>query len=158
MIDLETLPYRPCAGVMMVNSDNLVFVGQRNDSRYNAWQMPQGGIDTGEDPQTAAIRELEEEAGVKPHLVDIIARTSRDYCYDLPDELIGKMWGGQFRGQKQAWFLMRFSGTDSDIDIQTQLPEFERWQWTPIDTLVDLIVPFKRELYQQVVAEFKPLL
>jgi putative (di)nucleoside polyphosphate hydrolase len=156
MTDFKDLPYRPCAGVMMINRDNHVFVGQRNDSRYDAWQMPQGGIDPGEDPQTAAIRELEEEAGVKPHLVTIIARTAQDYSYDLPDELIGKLWGGQYRGQKQAWFLVRFSGDDSDINIQTQHPEFQDWKWTPIETLVDEIVSFKRALYKQVVAEFLP--
>jgi putative (di)nucleoside polyphosphate hydrolase len=156
LINLDSLPYRPCAGIMLINRDNLVFVGQRNDSRYDAWQMPQGGIDAGEDPRKAAIRELEEETGVKPHLASIIAESKAEHVYDLPDELIGKMWNGRYRGQRQRWFLARFLGEDSDINIATRHPEFHAWQWVPHTKLVDLIVPFKKELYANVIAEFAP--
>lgn len=152
------LPYRPCAGVMLVNGDGLVFVGQRLDSSADAWQMPQGGIDAGEDPQAAALRELGEETGVAPRLVDIIARSNREHLYDLPPHLVGKMWKGRYRGQRQWWFLMRFSGSDADINIATQHPEFRAWQWVAPNRLVDLIVPFKRTLYANVVAEFSPLI
>jgi putative (di)nucleoside polyphosphate hydrolase len=155
MINLDSLPYRPCAGVMLVNPANLVFVGQRNDSRYDAWQMPQGGIDPGEDAETAAIRELEEEAGVKAHLAQVIAQSKDEHFYDLPDELMGKMWNGRFRGQRQRWFLVRFLGEDCDINIATRHPEFRAWEWADMDSLVDRIVPFKRELYRNVVTEFR---
>ena len=152
------LPYRPCAGVMLANEDGRVFVGQRLDSRFDAWQMPQGGIDAGEDPEAAALRELGEETGVRPDLVSIIARSQEELFYDLPPELIGKMWKGRFRGQRQIWFLMRFHGADADIDIATDHPEFSQWRWEAPRNLPDLIVPFKRDLYRRVVAEFAPLI
>jgi putative (di)nucleoside polyphosphate hydrolase len=152
------LPYRPCAGVMLVNADGLVFVGQRLDSSSDAWQMPQGGIDDGEDAQSAAIRELGEEAGIAPALAAIIAASAREHFYDLPPHLLGKMWGGRYRGQRQHWYLARFLGRDSDINIATEHPEFRAWRWAEIDTLPDLIVPFKRQLYTDLVAEFAPLL
>jgi putative (di)nucleoside polyphosphate hydrolase len=156
MIDPESLPYRPCAGIMLVNPDGQVFVGQRIDSTLDAWQMPQGGIDPGEDAQAAAIRELGEETGIAAHLVDIVARSAREHLYDLPPHMMGKIWKGRYRGQSQTWFLMQFLGIDSDVNIATEHPEFERWQWVPPERLVDLIVPFKRELYANVVAEFTP--
>ena len=158
MIDPATLPYRPCAGVMLANRDGLVFVGQRLDTSSEAWQMPQGGIDPGEDAEEAAIRELGEETGVHGGLVEIIARSREEYFYDLPDELIGKMWGGKYRGQRQYWYLARFLGQDSDVNIQTKHPEFRSWKWAEPETLPELIVPFKRKLYRDILQEFKSLI
>ncbi|MFT3966794.1 MAG: RNA pyrophosphohydrolase [Sphingobium sp.] len=159
MSDLSTLPYRPCVGIMMVNRDGQVFVGQRIDSKEgDAWQMPQGGVDPGEDVEQAALRELGEETGVLPDHVQFLARTKEELLYDLPDELIGRLWGGKYRGQRQSWFLARFLGADSDIDIATEHPEFDKWRWTGADTLVDLIVPFKKKIYRAVVAEFRDLI
>lgn len=154
MSDGEGLPYRPCAGVMLLNAEGKVFVGQRLDSASDAWQMPQGGIDPGEGPEEAALRELGEETGIGRHLVDIVARSSGEHLYDLPPHLMGKMWGGKYRGQRQTWFLMRFNGTDSDVDIATKHQEFRAWRWVETDQLEILIVPFKKELYRNVVAEF----
>lgn len=158
MSDFDNLPYRPCAGIMLVNNDGKVFVGQRLDSSADAWQMPQGGIDPGEEPEQAAYRELGEETGIAPHLVEVIARSREEHLYDLPADLMGKMWGGKFRGQRQFWFLMRFMGTDADINIETDHQEFRTWRWTPAETLEGLIVPFKRRLYRAVVEEFRPLI
>lgn len=157
MTDPSALPYRPCAGVMLANRAGRVFVGQRLDSSSEAWQMPQGGIDPGEDAEMAAIRELGEETGVHGGLVDIIARSKAEHFYDLPDHLMGKMWGGKFRGQRQFWFLMRFMGEDADIDIETKHQEFRAWRWAELDELERLIVPFKRQLYRAIVDEFRPL-
>ncbi|MFN3818784.1 RNA pyrophosphohydrolase [Blastomonas sp.] len=158
MSEFDSLPYRPCAGIMLVNNDGKVFVGQRLDSSADAWQMPQGGIDPGEEPEQAAYRELGEETGIAPHLVEIIARSRDEHLYDLPTDLMGKMWGGKYRGQRQFWFLMRFMGTDADIDIETDHPEFRTWRWVPAESLEGLIVPFKRRLYRAVVEEFRPLI
>jgi putative (di)nucleoside polyphosphate hydrolase len=158
MIDADTLPYRPCAGIMLLNAESRIFVGQRLDSALDAWQMPQGGIDKGEEAEAAALRELTEETGIAPHLAKIIARSAGEHLYDLPPQLIGKMWNGRYRGQRQIWFLMRFLGGDGDINIDTATPEFRAWRWVDIDELVDLIVPFKRTLYANVIAEFRPLL
>jgi putative (di)nucleoside polyphosphate hydrolase len=157
--NLEDLPYRPCAGIMLANTGGKVFVGQRLDNRASeAWQMPQGGIDDGEDPQDAAIRELFEETGIAPHLIDIIAQSREEHFYDLPEDLIGKLWKGKYRGQRQYWFLMRFKGDDSDININTAEPEFSEWQWISPDQLPQLIVPFKKRLYENIVAEFEALI
>jgi putative (di)nucleoside polyphosphate hydrolase len=155
-VNKEDLPYRPCAGIMLANRDGHVFVGQRIDKapEGDAWQMPQGGIDEGEDVEAAALRELFEETGITADKVDIIARAQDEYLYDLPDELIGKVWKGKYRGQRQWWFLMRFKGDDDDINIETEHPEFSRWQWVAPDRLPHLIVPFKKRLYEAVVAEF----
>jgi len=159
MPDFSHLPYRPCVGIMMVNRDGLVFVGQRLDSKEgDAWQMPQGGVDPGEDAEAAALRELGEETGVKPDHIQILARTKDELFYDLPDELIGRLWKGRYRGQRQIWFLARFLGTDADIDIATPEPEFQQWRWTGPETLADLIVPFKKKIYRAVVAEFNDLI
>ena len=152
----EDLPYRPCAGVMLLNRDVQVFVGQRLDSTADAWQMPQGGIDPGESPEDAAIRELGEETGIAPHLVDIVARSAGEHLYDLPPHLMGRIWGGRYRGQRQTWFLMRFRGTDDDVNIATKHQEFRAWRWVEHDQLEHLIVPFKKELYRNVIAEFAP--
>ena len=144
------LPYRPGVGVLLMNRDGQVFVGQRLDSKLEAWQMPQGGIDEGEDAITAALRELEEETGVPPHLVEIIAETPEWHYYDLPDEMIGTIWKGRYAGQRQKWFAMKFLGNDTDVAIQTKHPEFKDWRWADVATLVDLAVPFKRDLYTDI--------
>ena len=158
MSDFDHLPYRPCAGVMLVNEEGRVFVGQRMDNSADAWQMPQGGIDKGEDAETAALRELREETGVKPELVTIIAHSRDEHFYDLPDDLKGRMWGGKYRGQRQIWFLMQFHGTDADINIETKHQEFSNWRWSDIDDLDKMIVPFKRDLYRAIVKEFSALI
>jgi putative (di)nucleoside polyphosphate hydrolase len=158
MSDFDHLPYRPCAGVMLVNEEGRVFVGQRMDNSADAWQMPQGGIDKGEDAETAALRELREETGVNPELVTIIAHSRDEHFYDLPDDLKGRMWGGKYRGQRQIWFLMQFRGTDADINIETEHQEFSNWRWSDIDDLDKMIVPFKRDLYRAIVKEFSPLI
>jgi putative (di)nucleoside polyphosphate hydrolase len=158
-VELASLPYRPCVGIMLANRQGHVFVGQRIDSKEgDAWQMPQGGIDKGESPEEALIRELDEETGIAAHFVDVIARSAHEHLYDLPDELIGKLWGGKYRGQAQRWFLVRFKGEDSDINIATAHPEFDAWRWAEADQLVELIVPFKRPVYRDVVQEFRHLL
>ena len=146
------LPYRPGVGVMLFNDKGLVFVGQRLDSRLDAWQMPQGGIDDGEDPLPAAFRELEEETGIAPHLAELTAETPDWHYYDLPEELIGKLWKGRYAGQRQKWYAMRFLGADGDVMIATKHPEFSAWRWADAGELVELAVPFKRELYADVIA------
>lgn len=159
-MSFEHLPYRPCAGFMLVNADGLVFVGQRIDpSAHGYWQMPQGGIDKGEDVREAALRELHEEIGVSPDLVDVIAPASRTIRYDLPPELVGKVWKGKYRGQEQHWFLGRFLGTDADIDLEAHdPPEFNEWRWIAPGLLPELIIPFKRAVYEDVLAEFRDLI
>ena len=153
---MTDLPYRPGVGAMLVNADGLVFVGQRYDSSVEAWQMPQGGVDPGEESDAAVLRELEEETGVVPTLVEIVACSATPYDYDLPPELIGQLWKGKYRGQRQDWYLLRFLGTDADVNIATEHPEFKQWRWIAPGDLVDLIVPFKRDLYAAIVAEFAP--
>ena len=160
MIDPTSLPYRPCVGVMLVNADGRVFVGKRIDNKEgDAWQMPQGGVDEGEDLRPAALRELAEETGVREDLVTIIAQTRDELLYDLPDELIGKLWKGKYRGQRQHWFLVRFGGEDSDIRLDAHDPaEFEAWKWVAPEALPDLIVPFKKRVYRAVLDEFRELI
>ncbi len=152
--EIAALPYRPCVGIMLVNQTGHVFVGQRIDNHSDAWQMPQGGIDPGEDPQEAALRELGEETGLNPAHVEIVAETVDWVNYDLPTELVPKLWKGRYRGQKQKWFLMRFKGVDDDININTDTPEFSAWRWLPSSELIGAIVPFKRDVYRSVLAEF----
>lgn len=152
------LPYRPAAGIMLINAARKVWVGQRLDSTLEAWQMPQGGLDKGEEPRAGALRELEEETGIAAGLVEIVACARRMFDYDLPPDLIGKLWKGRYRGQRQTWFLMRFLGRDADVNIQTPEPEFRAWKWAEPADLPDMIVPFKRQLYSDVLAEFAPLL
>lgn len=148
------LPYRPCVGIALANRSGQVFAGRRIDSDTLAWQMPQGGIDEGESPQDAALRELREETGVAPEMVTVEARMSEWLRYDLPRELAPKLWKGKYRGQEQLWFLMRFRGTDDLISIETECPEFSEWAWIDLRELVEKIVPFKRDVYARVIAEF----
>ena len=154
MIDRETLPYRPAAGIMLLNREAKVFVAQRLDSSLEAWQMPQGGLDEGEDPQAGALRELEEETGIRSELVEILARAPAELYYDLPDDLLGKIWKGRYRGQNQHWFLARFLGRDEDVNIETAEPEFRAWKWAEPGELPAMIVPFKKKLYQDVLEAF----
>jgi putative (di)nucleoside polyphosphate hydrolase len=146
--------YRRGVGVMLLNREGKVFVGARIDNTDEAWQMPQGGIDKGEEPWATALRELEEETGIAPHLVERVAECPERMKYDLPPELQGKLWGGKWRGQDQDWFLARFLGTDADVNIATAHPEFREWKWVEPRQLPDLIVPFKRELYRRLLREF----
>ena len=152
--EIAKLPYRPCVGVMLMNARREVFVGQRLDSKVSAWQMPQGGVEKGEDPKAAALRELWEETGVLPELVDVVDETDRWLPYDLPHDLVPKLWKGRFRGQEQKWFLLNFNGDDQDVNIQTEHPEFSEWRWLPVVDLVDNIVPFKRDVYVAVLDAF----
>lgn len=154
----QELGYRPCVGIMLVNMDGRVFVGQRLDNMVEAWQMPQGGIDEDEDAKDAALRELQEETGIVPDHVEIIATARDEHFYDLPPELVGKLWGGKYRGQRQFWYLARFLGKDSDIDIATKHPEFREWKWATPESLPELIVPFKRKLYRDILQEFRDLI
>jgi putative (di)nucleoside polyphosphate hydrolase len=160
MTDFSRLPYRPCVGVMLVNADGKVFVGKRIDNREGDWwQMPQGGVDKGEDLRAAVLRELWEETGVTEEHVSILAQTREELLYDLPEELMGKLWGGKYRGQRQFWFLARFEGTDADVDLNAHQPaEFEAWRWVEPELLPDMIVPFKKRVYRTVLDEFRPLI
>jgi putative (di)nucleoside polyphosphate hydrolase len=151
-------PYRRGVGVMLLNHDGKVFAGARIDNTDEAWQMPQGGIDKGEEPWTTALRELEEETGIPPHLVEPIAAAPERLKYDLPEALRGKLWGGKWKGQDQDWYLVRFLGADSDVNIATKHPEFREWKWIEPADLPDLIVPFKRELYRRLIHEFAEFL
>jgi putative (di)nucleoside polyphosphate hydrolase len=155
-----SLPYRPCVGIMVLNRAGRVWIGRRHDAPGDPegpgawWQMPQGGIDEHEDPAKAALRELEEEAGMRS--VEIIAESAAWYTYELPARLRPQAWGGRYRGQRQKWFVMRFLGPDTEIALERpgHKPEFDSWRWAGIDELVDLIVPFKRPVYEKVVREF----
>ena len=146
--------YRRGVGVMLLNRKGKVWVGRRIDNTDEAWQMPQGGIDKGEKPWATALRELEEETGIAPDLVQRLSKCAERLRYDLPPELRSKLWGGKWKGQLQDWFAARFLGTDDAIDIAAHDPEFCDWKWVDPDDLPDLIVPFKRDLYRRLLAEF----
>ena len=148
------MTYRAAAAIMLLDAHDRVFVAQRLDSSLDAWQMPQGGLDPGEDARAGALRELEEETGIAPNLVEVVAEASRDLIYDLPPELAATVWGGRYTGQRQRWFLMRFLGRDTDIDLNTPHPEFRSFMWVDPWRLPELIVAFKKPLYEAVLAEF----
>ena len=152
---MSSLPYRPCVGLMLFNPAGRIFVARRIDMPSEAWQMPQGGIDKKEKPRKAALRELKEEIGTDK--AEIVAESESWRPYDLPRELQGALWGGRFRGQTQKWFLLRFTGRDADIDIATEHPEFVEWKWAELAEVPRLIVPFKRKVYEDVVAAFRHL-
>ena len=154
MTDLAALPYRPCAGMLVRNRDGHVFVGQRMDQQVEAWQPPQGGIDPGEDALAAAIRELGEETGIAPRHLELLAQAPHELYYDLPAELIGRVWRGAWRGQRQRWFLFGFLGSDADINIVTSHQEFRAWRWVAPAEIPTLAVDFKRALYRDVLAAF----
>lgn len=143
---------------MLVNAAGEVFVGQRINSDVAAWQMPQGGIDAGELPRDAALRELEEETGLSSDLVTVVAETREWLRYDLPDHLLGKVWKGRYRGQEMKWILMRFHGSNSDVNIKTKHQEFSKWRWLSVEEVPKQIVSFKRDMYEKVIAEFGGLL
>ncbi len=152
------LPYRRGVGIALFNDQGRVFTGKRIDNPGPAWQMPQGGIDKDEDPIAAALRELQEETGVASHLVHHLGTSGRWLKYDLPPDLIPTLWGGKYRGQEQLWFAFRFLGADGDIDIATAHPEFSAWQWADFNSIAASIVPFKRDLYDQLISEFRHLI
>ena len=153
--EIARLPDRPCVGVMLMHDDDRLWVGERIDTP-GAWQMPQGGIDDGEDPSAAALRELEEETGVSARLVEPVAETADWLTYDLPPDLVGKAWKGRYRGQRQKWVLLRFLGQDADIRIDLPHPEFRAWRWMGADEVLAQIVPFKRGVYAAALTEFAP--
>ena len=148
--------YRPCVGLVLINPAGHVFIGERRGPVLDAWQMPQGGIDPGEDPRAAARRELREEVGTER--AELMGESRYWYAYDLPPELIPPHWGSRYRGQSQKWFAFRFTGTDGDIDIAAHEPEFVRWRWARPDEVLHLAVAFKRPIYQAVLEEFGGLL
>ena len=161
MASFESLPYRPCAGLAVFNRAGLVFIGRRIDGpehvdNIHVWQMPQGGIDPGEDPWPAALRELHEETNIRS--VEKLGEIQEWLVYDIPREIVGQAWGGRYRGQKQKWYALRFTGDDSEIDIAHPAgghdPEFVEWRWEPLANLPAMVVPFKRAVYERVVQEF----
>jgi putative (di)nucleoside polyphosphate hydrolase len=158
----KELGYRPCVGVMLLNREGMVWIGRRADMPNPEgdgqwWQMPQGGIDKGEDPRQTALRELAEETSIRS--ATIIAEAPEWYRYELPEQLIGKSWGGRYRGQTQKWFAARFTGDDGEIDLNPpgHKAEFDQWRWARMDEMLDLVVPFKRAVYEKVIAAFRYL-
>lgn len=161
MAPYEKLPYRPCVGMMLINRAGLVFIGRRTGgpehvNATHVWQMPQGGVDMKEDPYKAALRELHEETNVRS--VEKLAESRDWYSYDIPRAIAGQAWKGKYRGQTQKWFALRFIGADSEIDVEYPAgghkPEFVEWRWEKMERLPDLVVPFKRKVYERVVEEF----
>ena len=155
--EINKLSYRPGVGLMIINSKLEVFVGKRIDSKYEAWQMPQGGIDEGEVPEEAVFREMFEETGTDK--IEIIDQTKGWYKYDIPPYLIQKLWNGQYRGQRQKWFLIRYLGDDSDFNLNSgEHAEFKEWKWVKMEELSHVIVPFKKKLYISVIEEFRDVI
>jgi len=153
-LEYKRRPYRPCVGIMLINSNKQIFAGQRIDNHLEAWQMPQGGIDEGEDVETACFREMKEEIGTDK--ASIIAIHPEWLNYDIPEILADKLWDRKYRGQTQKWVALNFTGTDSDINIKTHIPEFSKWKWISPQQLTSLAAPFKREVYENVLNVFKP--
>ena len=153
-LEYQKRPYRPCVGIMLINSNNQIFAGQRIDNHLEAWQMPQGGIDEGEDVETACFREMKEEIGTDK--ASIIAIHPEWLNYDIPEILVDKLWDRKYRGQTQKWVALKFTGKDSDINIKTHIPEFSKWKWISPQQLTSLAAPFKREVYENVLNAFKP--
>ena len=154
--DLKNLPLRNGVGIVLLNQDNKIFVAKRIDNPSNYWQMPQGGIDPGENSHQAAIRELYEETSIKS--VSLIKEIDGYTTYDLPERLLGIIWKGKFKGQKQKWFIMKFNGSDDEININTPKPEFLEWKWIEIDQLINVVVDFKRDVYKKVTSEIKKVI
>jgi len=154
--DLHNLPLRSGVGIVVLNKENKVFVAKRIDNPKNFWQMPQGGVDVGEDCLNKDYRELEEETSIKK--VELIKELDGTITYELPDRLLGLIWKGKYRGQKQKWFLMRFVGSDSEINIKTKHPEFLEWKWVELDKITDLVVDFKLHVYKEVKDKVKKIL
>lgn len=162
LIEPDTLPYRPCVGIMLINAEGLIWLGRRcheivAQEKYNRWQMPQGGIDENEDPRAAAFRELYEETGVRS--VEVLSESRNWIRYDLPPEAVGVALKGKYRGQRQKWFALRFTGAEEEIDLQPagHQQEFDAWRWAAADEVLELIVDFKRSAYEAVLAEFSHL-
>ena len=153
-LEYQRRPYRPCVGIMLINSNNQIFAGQRIDNHLEAWQMPQGGIDEGEDVETACFREMKEEIGTDK--ASIIGIHPEWLNYDIPEILADKLWDRKYRGQTQKWVALKFTGTDIDINIKTHIPEFSKWKWISPQQLASLAAPFKREVYENVLNVFKP--
>ena len=151
MINSKNLPYRKGVGMMVFNNDKKIFVGKRIDNQ-KAWQMPQGGVDENEGCLSAAKRELYEETGIQS--IRVIEKSKEKYTYDLPEYLLGKIWKGKYKGQRQRWFLIKFLGPDSEINLNQKCPEFNEWKWVDIDELPKIIVPFKKKLYLSLIKEF----
>ena len=152
-IDVSKLEYRENVGMVIINAEGHIFAGKRLDNNTDAWQMPQGGIDEGEAPEAAAYRELSEETGIYHSKARLLGKTKDWLSYDIPVDLIPKLWGGRYRGQRQKWFAFEFLGKDSDININTEEPEFSEWAWKSKDNLLSSIVPFKLDVYQRVFLE-----
>ena len=150
--------YRPNVGMMIINQKKEIFVGKRIDHPSNFWQMPQGGIDTEEIPSIAALREMEEEVGIKKNKVDLLTESKDWYYYSIPSDLAKTLWKGKYKGQRQKWFLYKFKGTENDINIHTENPEFSDYKWVTKDFLVPNIVPFKKKIYEKLLLEFKNFL
>ena len=160
MTRFEDLPYRPCVGLLVLNREGRAFIGRRSSGpehidETHVWQMPQGGIDRGEDPWPAALRELYEETSIRS--IEKLGEIEDWLAYDIPRDIVGQAWGGKYRGQTQKWFALRFTGEEADIDLTSHEPEFSSYQWVAMDELPGLIVPFKRDTYKQVIAAFAPL-
>ena len=150
--------YRPNVGMMIINQKKEIFVGKRIDHPSNFWQMPQGGIDAQEIPSIAALREMEEEVGIKKNKVDLLTETKDWYYYSIPSDLAKTLWKGKYKGQRQKWYLYKFKGAENDINIHTEHPEFSDYKWVTKDFLVPNIVPFKKKIYEKLLLEFKDYL